>query len=167
MFSSMRYLSLLIQLGHVLICGLRGPQRGYQQLGRMRTEVGIPAILTASSSRMPTVGLKTCFLACLLGAEGKSQGAAEWTCSDPVPLHAVARHGSSGVRPPSADLREEVLGSPHAGDGACPGALQVRTARLGRQGLRACHCSDTELESSTPNWDHGDLWGLQEVTIVL
>ena len=33
-FSSMRYLSLLIQLGHVLICGLRGPQRGYQQLGQ-------------------------------------------------------------------------------------------------------------------------------------
>ena len=72
-FSSMKYLRLLIQLGHVLICG----QRGYQQLGRMRTEVGIPAVLTASSSRMPTVGLKTCFLAFLLGAEGKPQGAAE------------------------------------------------------------------------------------------
>ena len=43
----------------------------------MRTEVGILAVLTASSSRMPTVGLKTCFLAFLLGAEGKPQGAAE------------------------------------------------------------------------------------------
>ena len=75
---------------------------------------------------MPTLSLKTSFLTLLLGSEGKSQGASEWTGSDPVPLHAVARHGSSRVCPPGPDLREEVLSSPDSRNGPCVGALQVR-----------------------------------------
>ena len=122
-------------------CPHRWPERTTERmsaLGRTGIEAVIPAMLTASSSRMPALGLKTSFLAFLLGSEGKSQGAAEWTHSDPVPLHAVARHGGSGVRPPSPDLREEVLGSPHAGDGPCAGALQVRRhADWEEQGLLA------------------------------
>lgn len=72
---------------------------------------------------MPSCGLKTPFPP--TGAEGQSQGSSERAGRDPVPLHAVARHGRARVRPAGPDLREEVLGRPDAGHGPRAGALQV------------------------------------------
>lgn len=60
-----------------------------------------------------------------LGPEGQPQRSSEWADGDPVPLHTVAWHGCPWVRPPSPDLREEVICGPHARHGARVGALQV------------------------------------------
>lgn len=90
------------------------------------------------------------FLTFLTGSEGKSQRASERKGGDPVSLHTVARHGSSRVRPPGPDFREEILSSTHAGDGPCVGALQV--------GLASCPSAWIRLRKWAGPWSGLEAW---------
>lgn len=85
----------------------------------------------------------------VLGSEGESEREAKWAHCDPVSLHSVAWHGSTGVHASCAHLHQPLISRSHCRHGPCPGALQV-PHYYWAPGLNECYLSP--LDSYLLRW---------------